>query len=131
MKFPVNYNVQIQIHELKNCRFEENGVQTLANPFVRINLLDYTSATCTKEKTTTATYESQFNFYVTATEEELEHIIAYFTVFHAYAFSSEPIGKAVVNCHYVHKQPQHWFYREWVAIRNEKYPPLCCVSIEQ
>ncbi|XP_053992094.1 uncharacterized protein LOC128883599 isoform X2 [Hylaeus volcanicus] len=126
MRFPLNYNVQIQIHELKNCRFEENGVQKLANPFVRINLLDYTAATCTKEQTITTTYESQFNFYVKATEEELEHIMTYFTVFHAYAFSSEPIGKAVVNCDYVHRQPQHWFYREWVAIRHEKYPALCC-----
>lgn len=118
----LKYNIKVEIHELQNCRFSESGKDIIPNPFVEVCVLNERKTTPKRQQTASVTFNSQFNFAVTVTPDDLALSTIDVTVYHAYMFTNAVIGSAAVSCTYVHNKPQHWLYREWVPLRHSGNP---------
>lgn len=118
----LTYNIKVEVHELQSCRFSEGGKDILPNPYVEVCVFGERKSTPKRQQAASATFDSQFNFTVSLTPEELALATVEIAVYHAYMFSSALIGSVVFSCIHVYGRPQHWLYREWACIRHSGNP---------
>lgn len=116
------YNVKVDIHDLKDLRFVEAGKDILPNPYVEVEVCGQKKYTAKRQQASSASFNSQFNFTVNLARDEFTLSTIEISVFHAYMFSSGLIGGFVLSFSHVYGRPQHWIFRQWVALRDPDKP---------
>ncbi|KAF7458424.1 putative C2 domain-containing protein [Cryptosporidium felis] len=110
------YNIRIDIHELRDLKFNDGTNNITPNPYVEIKVCDQIKTTPKQTAVSSTLIQTSYNFTETLNKCDFECSIIEINVMHAYVLSSAPIGSYVLSFNYVYGRPQHWIYRNWVPL---------------
>ncbi|PFH33895.1 ferlin family protein [Besnoitia besnoiti] len=127
---PIQYNVKVDLHEVKELSFRENvgDKEIVPNPYIEVTVNGVTKTTNQKTQVVSATFNTSFNFTTYLTAEEFARSYVEVAVLHKYmligglGLQSADIGKCVFSFAYIYAKSQHWIYRQWVTLRNLEQP---------
>ncbi|PHJ16736.1 c2 domain-containing, partial [Cystoisospora suis] len=126
----VQYNIKVDLHEVKDLSFRENvgDKEIVPNPYIEVTVDGVTKATNQKTQVVSATFNTSFNFTAFLTPDEFARSYVEVSVLHKYmiigglGLQSAVIGKYVFSFAYIYSKSQHWIYRQWVSLRNFDHP---------
>lgn len=133
----VQYNIKVDLHEVKDLSFRENvgDKEIVPNPYIEVTVDGVTKATNQKTQVVSATFNTSFNFTAFLTPDEFARSYVEVSVLHKYmiigglGLQSAIIGKYVFSFAYIYSKSQHWIYRQWVSLRNFDHPQDAAVSL--
>ncbi|KAK6590223.1 ferlin-like type II membrane [Cryptosporidium xiaoi] len=110
------YNIRIDIHELRDLKFNDGTSNITPNPFVEIKVCNQVKTTPKQNSASSTLVQASYNFTETLTRGDFECSTIEINVMHAYILSSAPIGSHVFSFNYVYGKSQHWIYRNWIPL---------------
>ncbi|KYN99162.1 ferlin, putative, partial [Plasmodium reichenowi] len=118
------YNIKVDIHEVKDLSFREsaNEKEIIPNPYIEVTVNNEKKSTTKKNQAVNVVYNTSFNFSQDLTDYKFERTSVDVCVLHKYTIQSALIGKCSFGLNFVYSKVQHWLYRVWVKLRNPDLP---------